>query len=1106
MRYRNVIDNREYLLSDYVNRYADSAKDVKMAVGFFYLSGFDLMKESVQGADSVKILMGRRTDLKTKDELVKGYEEELRNLPEEGEDVKKVLKLYELIREDKVDVKVYTDETLHSKLYLFKFTQPHSPIAIVGSSNLSKSGFTSNTELNVEVNDRDRTFYLEEWFDTLWDEAQPFNEDLIQVIETSKLKPKLPSLVLEDPQRYTARYTANRLKYLHTVGSGAVLGDFDPFYFQLQDANEVVQLYDQAIEKRGVLLGHEVGLGKTIITGIALNELMSRGQLNRVLIATPASLLGQWQTEMEEKFNQDFVIVDAEERSEKGPQVWQDYDKIIASMDFLKRHIEEDGLDELAWDMLVIDESHHIRNRNTQRYKGLKKIPADFTTLLTATPIHNEETDVFTQISLFHPDVEEGTKTELKLIDKERTLNESLIRRLRDDVEEFQDILPDRDVNDVRIPISREESHLYDDFLQYISTDSYYYKLLSRNLEYIAPLVKFIFLKEFCSSSKAFLKGLGNLRDKIEQTIAKEKIVFEFEDNQSLEEELESIKEELEKGESEVSVTRTEEGFTVEVQLDEEDLEELRDEIKTVNDFTERTHDLEPFSKEDKLVEQVETVWSRGEKAIVFVDFVPTGEELTKRLEKKGINTGFFQGSLSKTERQELVDKLEREDEDGIDVLVATDAGGLGLNLQAANHVFNHDLSWNPMVVEQRIGRVHRIGQRRDVFVHNLFNSETVEEHLHEVLAGKTSIIEEKLGMSGEVIAGSFVNDRDFIRALIEYETREISKEEYDAKVEQLVEKSKEYRDELNELSTVVNVDEEEIDRDRRKTSHRIAQLFKFFLENEEVHYEETDGIYLVEENDEFGGPYQLTLDRKKAAQGDAGYASTSHPLLAGILKKYGSGSFGTPSAKKLPARGPLAEYSGARGAQFNFVATYAKEDEGKKIVQKKHHPVTILGEDANTSKEFNDEINSLPYEELDADTDLIDEYEDRAREALDEIVEDEKSARVDKVREELETRFRNRLEKKNKEIKRLKEALKSTKRKLERFEGKSWESLGEEKNRRRRGLEERKKELEDEIDEGREELSELTDEAQDTLDTAKDMITTEDVKIDSTCILEIET
>ena len=186
--YSDVLDNREYDVAGRANALAPEAAVVRIAVGYFYLGGFDLLKKNLQSAERIEILIGTDTDQRTVDELKRGFADDLREY-DRSEAQEGINRLYELIQQEIVDVRVYDDSRFHPKLYVFEHPagSPDLGRAIIGSSNLSASGLRGNVELNIEKKDNNTIRYLGRWFEAIWEEASEFDTGLMSAeIENSQ--------------------------------------------------------------------------------------------------------------------------------------------------------------------------------------------------------------------------------------------------------------------------------------------------------------------------------------------------------------------------------------------------------------------------------------------------------------------------------------------------------------------------------------------------------------------------------------------------------------------------------------------------------------------------------------------------------------------------------------------------------------------------------------------------------------------------------------------------------------------------------------------------------------------------------------------------------
>jgi SNF2 family DNA or RNA helicase len=430
------------------------------------------------------------------------------------------------------------------------------------------------------------------------------------------------------------------------------------------------------------LLADEVGLGKTIEVGMILKEMHYRETDDSVLILTPAQLAKQWQGELREKFGLEFICNYDDEF-----QGFDAHDHIIASIDTAKSEQYRPVVLTREWDVLVLDEAHYVKNEDTDRYDLINDLTYDYAFFLTATPIQNDLTDLYNIVSLLRPG----------LFGSRDTFHHYF-------VETGQDTLVNRDelqqrLQQVMIRNRRAETDI--DFTnRRIDTRTFQPSDAERALynavtDYVREaysedrgqkLVLMMLQKEVVSSPAA-----------LEQTIRKQ-----LNEHQELthRSELEAIQEKI-------------------------------DEIETV-------------TKQERLFDIVDEVRQHVEmgRVIVFTQFRATQQQVLQALEEQGYTTHAFHGGHSSQEKEEIVDQFRQEG----GVLVSTDAMSEGRNLQFCNIMVNYDLPWNPMKIEQRIGRIHRIGQKREVFVFNMALEGTIEEYVLDRLYHKIDLFQQTVG------------------------------------------------------------------------------------------------------------------------------------------------------------------------------------------------------------------------------------------------------------------------------------------------------------------------------------------------------------------------
>jgi SNF2 family DNA or RNA helicase len=453
--------------------------------------------------------------------------------------------------------------------------------------------------------------------------------------------------------------------------------------------HQVDAAYRALFEMDGkALLADEVGLGKTIEVGMILKEMHFRDTDDSVLILTPAQLAKQWQAELLEKFGLEFVCNYDDEFDG-----FDSHDYIIASIDTAKSDRHRETVLSRDWDVLVLDEAHYVKNEETDRYDLIDRLSYNYAFFLTATPIQNELTDLYNVVSLLRPGLF-GTRD----VFHQYFVNsnqETLVNR-----EELQDRL-----NEVMIRNRRAETDI--DFTsRTIDTRTFDPSPEERELyQAVSEYVK-----------GAYSEDQG------------QKLVLML-----LQKEVVSSPAALK--------------HTIEKRLDEQSELTHAAELESIIDLIEG---IETVTKQEMLLNIVEEARDNVEmgRVIVFTQFRATQRELLDRLAANGYTVHSFHGGHSSQEKEQIVENFQ---ETG-GVLVSTDAMSEGRNLQFCNIMVNYDLPWNPMRVEQRIGRIHRIGQKRDVYVFNMALKDTVEEYVLERLYHKIDLFQQSVGELSSIL------------------------------------------------------------------------------------------------------------------------------------------------------------------------------------------------------------------------------------------------------------------------------------------------------------------------------------------------------------------
>lgn len=780
-----IVDNMDVFVKDRLNSMLDGAKSFDIATGYFQISGWKAFADSVdailKNGGKVRLLIG---------DVSKDYLS-----PQTARF------LLHLIKNPQIEARTIKPRLLHAKVFIAKTED--SLRLLFGSSNITFGGIEANIELNTyEILDLEskKAKSFTEWYEKLWQEAVPIDEELeLEITLAGQKEVPIPAAI-EDPNK--ALFLSLLVKDLARVDLRDI-GNFAPLKFQYVDAVAGVnRFFFQPGDKRGLMLAHEVGLGKTIISGMILKHLLYHKHIKNVLIVAPLSIIRQWMEDLRSKFSIEPVEITSRRLNGFVPE---DFNVYLISYDLLREHIKDFYTD---WDLIVVDESHFIRNSQTLRFKAVKELKSKFFLLLTATPMHNRIEDIATQLFLFVPEeiISKATRREISKVDRTKLFRTFIKRRFQK--KELSEIIPERNVLPPEIiTLSEKERETYEKLREFLSKSSQYYQIISRSIEHIAPFVKQRYLEEFISSKSAALFALYNLRGRIKDAINRGFIEYNFgmlkkETEGSVADEIRSFVEDELEAQSAIEITRDYEGnLIIRLPIDEKIKEGLQNDIEFLDEIIKEIEKIDEFAKVKRVIELIKNLNpSQDKKIVVFVGFIKTGEELVETLENEGIKSGFFYGELEEAQREKLIEKLWSKDEERIDVLVSTDAAYVGLNLQIADTMIHHDLSWNPMVVEQRVGRIHRIGQKREITSYSFLCKDTIDERKHEILTRKLEEISTHLGMSYSVVLSEVAISSEIEKLMAQFELKEMDEEMLKERLKKHITERKEIFELLEEL------------------------------------------------------------------------------------------------------------------------------------------------------------------------------------------------------------------------------------------------------------------------------------------------------------------
>lgn len=551
----------------------------------------------------------------------------------------------------------------------------------------------------------------------------------------------------------------------------------------------------KALKTGGIVLADEVGLGKTIEAGLVLKYVLDSGA-KRILIALPATLRKQWEIELDEKFGLKATILDryTVERDYYSMKGWiEDASKtriVITSYDYASKFMKR--FPKVKWDFLIVDEAHHLRNvfHGTKRAKNLYELSHGIPKiLLTATPLQNSLCDLHGLISFIDPRIFGSEKvfnrrfiegqdyTELKT-----ELIPVLYRTLRKDVGKYMDFKK-RECRTVDFALSMEEGALY------AKVNAF----LKRGILFSIPnqnggLIMLVIRKLLASSSFALLETFEVLRNRLEK-------LYEGTRSADAQDGFDLFWGYVE---DEIDETDFNEQETEETQFKKQQIQEELDEVNSIITLA---GNIKKNAKLDALKQAITAAFAYQaenhipQKVIIFTESKRTQKYIASELRKGGYEEEdilLFNGDFDDTMTKEIYRAWQVKNhgktnygrsveykhaivdyfKENAKVLVVTDAGSEGLNLQFCNTVINYDLPWNPQKIEQRIGRCHRYGQTHDVIAINLLNTQNeADKRVYEILSRKFELFEGVFGAS-DIALGALESGTSFEKIILDiYQT-----------------------------------------------------------------------------------------------------------------------------------------------------------------------------------------------------------------------------------------------------------------------------------------------------------------------------------------------
>ena len=861
----DIIDNRNEKLIDHVNLILDSTDRARFAVGYFFLSGFTSIAKELQNLTELRLLIGNTSNRETIEQLAEGYRElsaienateeltyssrakrktrasetaeNLRGcidiMPQTDESEQLIRILVDMITNKKLKVRVYTKGRLHAKAYIFDYKQGYETgTSIVGSSNLTLAGLTSNTELNVVVPGNANQEQLRNWFDELWEESEDFNEALMEEMQTSwALAPVRPydiyiktlyELVKERIERDEDRLSP-------TADLMEQLADFQQV--AVWQAIKIINRYG------GAFVSDVVGLGKSYI-GSAIVKYFEQVENARPLIFCPPALIPMW-----ERYNE-FHNLNAQVIS--SGVLSSDEDN---ARNLLFEHYENR-------DFILVDESHNFRNPGTQRYRILQDFlitSGKKSCFLTATPRNKSAWDIYHQFKLFHPDdntdlpiepahlreyfryIENGTR------DLRALLQHILIRRTRNhilrwygydaethdpvDPTEFGDYLnhqrrayvrigdthqffPQRTLKTVEYSIEETYQGLYQQIREHLGaaktttptqlTYARYglWHYVKKEKQEVSPyqdlqsagrnlrgLIRVLLFKRFESSVYAFKRTISRLLtvhtiflEALDEGIvaagkAAQQILYDA--SNASESDINADERYILDQLGNLSESYDIEGFDVDTlrQDIQHDIKVLKQILEPVTEIT-----AAKDAKLQKLKQLLNTPPLNEGKRLIFTSYIDTAEYLYQNLQTDDTDVIYN----SNKDKQKIVARFapnanpeyrRNPDENELNTLIATDVLAEGLNMQDCGMLINYDLHWNPVRLIQRFGRIDRIGSEfEEIHGFNFLPELGIERNLglQETLRNRIQEIHDTIGEDAAILDNTEQINEEVMYAIYE--------------------------------------------------------------------------------------------------------------------------------------------------------------------------------------------------------------------------------------------------------------------------------------------------------------------------------------------------
>lgn len=558
-----------------------------------------------------------------------------------------------------------------------------------------------------------------------------------------------------DPHKFRLGIEALRLglAYEYDPYFTLSIAKVDPLPHQL----EAVYDYFLKLPRIRFLLADDPGAGKTIMAGLLIKELKIRGLVKRILIITPANLSFQWQRELKDKFREQFEVIRSDVlRANYGTNPWQERNQVITSVSWVSTI--EDARESLLrshWDLIIVDEAHKMSayssDKKTLAYQLGEKLSSmtDHYLLMTATPHKGDPKNFCLFLELLDKDVYGDVESLEEAMRRQeapfylRRVKEALVTFPDPNTGEVKTLFTKRNVQTIEFQIDNDEGDFYHDLTRYVEDQSIKASeddsARGRALGFTMAMLQ----RRFASSLYAVRRSLERMREKREKILADPEGYRNEQINKRLPDDFEDYPEEEQQ-----EIISGLEGVVASV-----DPAALREEILELGKLIDKAKLLEHREIESKLTRLKNALTDRGifddpkMKLLIFTEHKDTLDYLVGKLREWKLSVTQIHGGMKIGDRDTPETRIyaEREFREDCQILVATEAAGEGINLQFCWFMINYDIPWNPMRLEQRMGRIHRYGQEKDCLIYNFVATNTREGRVFQKLFERIGKIEEDL-------------------------------------------------------------------------------------------------------------------------------------------------------------------------------------------------------------------------------------------------------------------------------------------------------------------------------------------------------------------------